>query len=57
VYILSGVTASRALAPELTVRLFELTTKGFIDEVMWVHFDRSAPPAAEYRLTLYPCDC
>lgn len=41
-------TAARALT--------ELTLKGFIDRVARGHFDRKTPHAAEYRLTLYPCN-
>ncbi len=41
-------TAARAFA--------ELAQKGFIDLCSHGHFDRKTPHAAEYRLTLYPCD-
>ncbi|MBM1171227.1 hypothetical protein JQC81_09670 [Microvirga arabica] len=41
-------TAARAFA--------ELTQKGFIDLCSRGHFDRKTPHAAEYRLTLHPCD-
>ncbi len=41
-------TASRALT--------ELTQKGFIDLCSRAHFDRKTPHAAEYRLTMHPCD-
>ena len=41
-------TASRAFA--------ELIQKGFIDLCSRGHFDRKAPHAAEYRLTMHGCD-
>jgi DNA-binding transcriptional MocR family regulator len=41
-------TAARAFA--------ELTQKGFIDLCSRGHFDRKTPHAAEYRLTMHPCD-
>ena len=41
-------TASRALT--------ELTQKGFIDLCSRAHFDRKTPHAAEFRLTMHPCD-
>ncbi len=44
----SKTTAGRAFA--------ELTDKGFIDLCSRGHFDRKTPHAAEYRLTMHPCD-
>lgn len=41
-------TAARAFA--------ELIQKGFVDLCSRGHFDRKTPHAAEYRLTLHPCD-
>ena len=41
-------TAARAFA--------ELIERGFIDLCSCGHFDRKSPHAAEYRLTLYPCN-
>ncbi len=41
-------TAARAFA--------ELIERGFIDLCSPGHFDRKRPHAAEYRLTLYPCN-
>jgi hypothetical protein len=44
----SKTTAARAFA--------ELTQTGFIDLCSRGHFDRKTPHAAEYRLTMHPCD-
>ncbi len=41
-------TAARAFA--------ELIEKGFIDLCSRGHFDRKTPHAAEYRLTVHPCN-
>ena len=44
----SKTTAARAFG--------ELTQTGFIDLCSRGHFDRKTPHAAEYRLTMHPCD-